>query len=145
MPFKSPIDNALAIINDMSVLAISLLQLLFITDIKDKDTINYTGWVMIGALSANILSNFGISFIVNIRHKLKKTKKTAVQNFREDVILQPKIEPEGPLNVTREIDRSTTKFGFTFSNRGLLSPTKKLSSMDKEKKRKVSRIKYAIF
>ena len=69
MPFKSLIDNLLAIINEASVLVISLLQLIFTTDIKDQNTIDYTGWAMIGALSANVLINFAISFTVNIRRK----------------------------------------------------------------------------
>lgn len=117
MPFKSTIDNTLAIINEVSVLSISLLQLIFTTDIKDQDIINYTGWVMIGALSLNVITNFAISFIVNIRRRCLKSKRPNkdIQIFREDVVIQSKSDPEGPLNVTREVDRSTTKFGFNYT------------------------------
>ena len=90
-PFKSTIDNYLTIINECSLMAISLLQLLFVTEIKDQDTINYTGWVMISICTINIATNFMISFVINIRRKCNKmttrSERNKVQNFREDVVI----------------------------------------------------------
>ena len=60
-------------------MVISLIQLLFVTDIKNNDFIIYTGWVMISIVCINVGVNFIISLIYNIRTKCKRSsKKSAV-------------------------------------------------------------------
>ena len=46
-PFIHTVDNLLFTINELSLLSISLLQIIFITGFKDRAIIENTGWVMI--------------------------------------------------------------------------------------------------
>lgn len=87
-PFKEKVDNILLIINEITLLIISFLQLFFVTDIKEINFINYTGWVMISVwiiskcfiftFSIDVFVNFGISITINIRLRLSKWKKKII-------------------------------------------------------------------
>ena len=97
---------------------------------------------MIVTLSVNVTTNFAISFIVNIRTRIQKSKRPnkEIQIFREDVIIQPKNDSKAPLNVTREISKTSTKFGFYNSHRSFARSPTKLSDTSIQRKSKVSRI-----
>ena len=66
---------------------ISLIQLLFVTDIKNNDFILYTGWIMISIVCVNVIINFIISFIYNIKAKCIKQSKRKIKVFQNTRII----------------------------------------------------------
>ena len=71
-PFKDKANNVLSIINEMVLWAISLVMIVFTTDIKDRDTIDYSGWAMISLFIINVFINLIIVLIQSIKIKARK-------------------------------------------------------------------------
>ena len=92
-------------------MVISLIQLLFVTDIKNNDFIIYTGWVMISIVCINVGVNFIISLIYNIRTKCKRSSKKSAVVTQDPVIVTntsytSRIDTH-KLNSTNALIRST--------------------------------------
>lgn len=105
-PFKEKVDNILIIINEIALFIISFLQLFFVTDIKDVNFINYVGWVMIAAcgisknfssiIPSDVIANFAISIITNIRLRIKQWKGDSKANSDPFEVIT-KIEKSQPV------------------------------------------------
>ena len=85
-PFKEHINNVLAIINEFSLWWISMIMIIYTTNIKDRDTIDYSGWTIISLWIFNIIINFGIIFFHNIKAKLSRWRshKVVTHNLKND-------------------------------------------------------------
>lgn len=73
-PFKHKINNVLLIINEGSLLCVSLLLQVF--KFNNKRAINMAGWLMISVVGINIVTNFMISIVYNVRSKIEMCKRS---------------------------------------------------------------------
>ena len=81
MPYKHPINNLLIVINESSLLIIGFIQVVFYTNLKSKEVIVIAGWIMIAVCILNILINFILWMLYNIRVRIQKWRKTPIQNI----------------------------------------------------------------
>ena len=84
MPYKHPINNLLIVINESSLLIIGFIQVVFYTNLKSKEVIVIAGWIMIAVCILNILINFILWILYNIRVRILKWRKTPIQNIFEE-------------------------------------------------------------
>ena len=59
-------------------------MIVFTTDIKDRDTIDYSGWIMISLWITNIFTNLSIVLIQSIKIKIQKWLGNSQTNAHND-------------------------------------------------------------
>ena len=73
-PFKHEVINWMCTYNEFTLFIISMMQTIFITDIRDVSVVTNTGWAMIAMTVTMIFINFAVVIVYTIKNKLKKIK-----------------------------------------------------------------------
>ena len=80
-PFKSGVINWLCIYNESSLFIISLMQTIFITDIRQVSVVVNIGWAMIALTVSMIFINFIVVITHVVKNKFKKTNANIQSEF----------------------------------------------------------------
>lgn len=90
-PFHHKLINFLCLVNEGALGLISLIQTVFMTDIKEVSVVIWTGWVMISLMIVTICINFVVVIGHGVVHKVKqcirgKADSAKVANHVDSII-----------------------------------------------------------
>ena len=71
-PFKNNLVNVLCVLNEGILFVISIIQIIFIVNLDDVQTIDMTGWVMISMVMCMIIIDFSIIIVYSFYVRCKK-------------------------------------------------------------------------